>query len=204
MKKEEITIGETYLAKVSDKVVPVRIESENPHGGWNAINQSTNKQVRIKSAQRLRSKTISDSGGSGTSGGRDAKKRAKAVAEAQAADAAANAHAVDSNWVPPADAEVKTTKGTKTKTPKAPKAPKADKPKKISGLDAAAQVLADAGEPMNCKDMVDKMLSTGLWKTGGQTPASTIYAAICREIQTKGSDSRFKKTDRGHFTINTK
>ena len=52
--------------------------------------------------------------------------------------------------------------------------------------------------------MVEKMISTGLWKTGGKTPAATIYAAILREIQTKGTAARFKKTDRGLFTLNGK
>jgi hypothetical protein len=54
MKKDEIKIGGTYLAKVSDEVVPVRIDAENTHGGWDATNLLTDKKVRIKSAQRLR------------------------------------------------------------------------------------------------------------------------------------------------------
>jgi hypothetical protein len=54
MKKNEVKVGGTYLAKVSDKVVPVRIDGENPHGGWDATNEATGKKVRIKSAQRLR------------------------------------------------------------------------------------------------------------------------------------------------------
>ena len=57
---------------------------------------------------------------------------------------------------------------------------------------------------MRCGDMVEKMLATGLWKTEGKTPAATIYAAIIREISTKGTASRFKKTDRGLFTTNGK
>ena len=54
MKKDQVKVGNTYLAKVSDKVVPIRIDAENAHGGWDATNLSTNKKVRIKSAQRLR------------------------------------------------------------------------------------------------------------------------------------------------------
>jgi hypothetical protein len=87
----------------------------------------------------------------------------------------------------------------KAKKPKA--AAKEKKDRKPSGLDAAAQVLAEAGEPMNCGDMVKTMLETGLWKTGGKTPAATIYAAIIREISVKGDASRFRKTDRGHFEL---
>ena len=54
MTKDEIKIGGTYLAKVTDRVVPIRIDAENRHGGWDATNLVTNKQIRIKSAQRLR------------------------------------------------------------------------------------------------------------------------------------------------------
>jgi len=193
MKKDEITIGGTYLAKVTDKVVPVRLDAENPHGGWDATNLVTNKQVRIKSAQRLR----------GPAPQRQTSHRTSAVAEAQAADAAANANAVNPDLVPLAEAMKtdKTAKGLKTKKPKASKT---EKPRKTSGLDAAYQVLSHAGEPMRCGDMVEKMLATGMWKTDGKTPAATIYAAILREIQTKGSAARFKKTARGLFTVNEK
>src|SRR5688572_13321346 len=58
MKKDEVTIGGTYTAKVSDKVVPVRITAEkwagDKHVGWAGVNVQTGKTVRIKSAQRLR------------------------------------------------------------------------------------------------------------------------------------------------------
>jgi hypothetical protein len=73
--------------------------------------------------------------------------------------------------------------------------------KALSGLDAAAQILREVGEPLNAQDMVRHMLETGLWKTAGKTPASTIYAAIIRDIKAKGSGSRFQKVDRGRFAI---
>jgi len=79
------------------------------------------------------------------------------------------------------------------------KAPKGQR--KPSGLDAAAQVLAEAGEPLNTKALVERMLAQGLWQTRGKTPAATIYAAIIREIATKGKEARFRKTDRGMFTL---
>ena len=69
-------------------------------------------------------------------------------------------------------------------------------------LDAAAKVLADAGEPMNAKQMIEAMTTQGLWKSpGGKTPHATLYSAILREIGTKGAEARFVKTDRGQFTI---
>lgn len=78
--------------------------------------------------------------------------------------------------------------------------PAGDKP--MSGLDAAAKVLADAGEPMRSRELVNTMIERGLWKSGGKTPWATIYAAIIREIAAKGDQARFRKTDRGLFAFN--
>ena len=75
-----------------------------------------------------------------------------------------------------------------------------DKSKKLSALDAAAQVLAASKAPMNAKQMVDAMAVKGLWTSpGGKTPHATLYSAILREIGAKGKEARFKKSDRGHF-----
>ena len=54
MKKNEITIGGMYAAKVSGKVVPVRITGASPYGGWDAVNEQTKRSVRVRSAARLR------------------------------------------------------------------------------------------------------------------------------------------------------
>ena len=92
-------------------------------------------------------------------------------------------------------------KAGEKKTPA--KAANTKKPRKPSGLDAAAQVLAASGDPMRSKDIVDTMLAKGLWSTKGKTPHATIYAAIIREIQNKGDASRFEKVARGRFQIRT-
>ena len=74
--------------------------------------------------------------------------------------------------------------------------------KKLSAMDAAAKVLAEAGEPMDCQTMIKAMAEKGYWTSpGGKTPAATLYSAILRELQTKGNDSRFKKTERGKFGV---
>ena len=93
------------------------------------------------------------------------------------------------------------TKKSPEKKPKAKGTKKDKKPRKPSGLDAAAQMLAAFGDPMRSKDIVDTMLAKGLWSTKGKTPHATIYAAIIREIQNKGNASRFEKVDRGQFQL---
>ena len=77
MKKSEVKIGSVYTAKVSDKVVEVRIDAESRHGGWDATNLATGKKVRIKSAQRLRA-AVGAKKGKGT-------RKAKAGSEARQA-----------------------------------------------------------------------------------------------------------------------
>ena len=74
----------------------------------------------------------------------------------------------------------------------------AKKEKKLSLLDAAAQVLKAKGEPMTCGAMVETVMAKKLWSTSAPTPAATLYSAILREMK-KGKDSRFKKVDRGQF-----
>lgn len=102
---------------------------------------------------------------------------------------------------PAATTKGKKTPATKPTKPKAePKAKKAKSAGKMSALDAAAKVLGETGEPMTTKAMIESMSTKGYWTSpGGQTPAATLYSAILREINVKGKESRFKKTDRGHF-----
>jgi hypothetical protein len=174
MKKNEVQIGGVYNAKVSDKVVQVRIDAESHHGGWDATNLTTNKKVRIKSAQRLR-----------------------AVAADEAAETATPAE--PQSETPAAEAKPKKTRKAK----KAETSAEGDG-KKVSCLDAAARVLAEAGEPLNAKQMIEAITTKGYWTSpGGKTPHATLYSAIIREITAKGAQARFQKTERGKFTART-
>ena len=216
MKKHEVKVGAKYLAKVSDKVVPVRINAENPHGGWDATNEATGKKVRVKSAQRLRgavhkSRPLalvipSQAGAPAADGkGPDAKADKAAKVAAMRKEVAEKLAKPD----PELDAAVKAAEeGHRAKSPKATRLggkAKVAKPKgerKGGVLDAAVQVLKTAaGGPLGCKEMVERMLAKGLWKTNGRTPQATLYAAIIREIAAKGKDARFHKTARGQFEL---
>ena len=83
------------------------------------------------------------------------------------------------------------------------KTPKAAKPDgKLSQLDAAVKVLAEAGTPMTTKAMIEAMATRGYWTSpGGATPAQTLYSALIREIGQKGDASRFIKADKGLFGL---
>ena len=188
MKKNEVKVGSVYTAKVSDKVVEVRIDGVNRQGGWNATNLATGKKIHIKSPQRLR--------GPARRTGRGAKAaQADAVAESAATE-------VGTEIGTEIGTEV-STEATPSAEPKRGKAKRAKgepKPKRVSGLDAAAKVLEEAGQPMTAKEMVEAAEAKGYWKSpGGKTPHATLYSAIIREIATKGAEARFRKTERGKF-----
>jgi len=57
--------------------------------------------------------------------------------------------------------------------------PQEPKAKKVSAIDAAAQVPAASSEPMNCMALVEAMATQGLWESpAGRTPHATLYAVV--------------------------
>ena len=267
MKKDEVQVGKVYTAKVTDKLVPVRIDAESRHGGWDATNLATGKKVRIKSPQRLRAELKADGAkpaevadaadavGTAVDGkhlkgiaaadqekarlrderkaspdGMTASERAMAKSASQKT-ACPNCGSTDvdedGDCAKCREPKVASKKGRQAKKAttsptaakggkKTAKATTKAKPKKAatrakqgdqrakrsSGLDAAARVLAESKEPMNCREIVDVAFEKGYWKSSGKTPWATIYSAMIREIAAKGKESRFKKVDRGRFTAN--
>lgn len=221
MKKSNVKVGSIYAVKLSGSVVPVRLDRESPHGGWLGVNMKTRKEVRVKSAQRLR--------------GIWPKRTMPIVEEPVTPDAVRAIHHADqenarldedrgeapdgqtaseramAKLAPRAKHDRKVAKGTvgqsgcDTGEPDAAGA----KPKKLSILDAAARVLEErdpADGPLSCQQMIERMRAQGYWEPrhGGLTPANTLYSALLREIKTKGEASRFDKVERGKFSLSLK
>jgi hypothetical protein len=270
MKKNEVVIGGRYLAKVSGRVVPVRITGQSPYGGWDAVSEETHRAVRIRGAQRLR-RPADAATREAIAGEETDMSKARKVALGHVYSVAVGGSYLpvradkelghgryegtvlrpdgkdqtikfstdrvrgdgqpEDQWRKKQEAGKQEREAQALQTaakvaskvlgvpvgilpPKASKANAAEtagesKPRKkaerkdgtMSGLDAAAKVLADAGEPLGCKTIVEQAIEKGYWKTGGKTPAATVYAAILREIQKKGDAARFAKADRGMFTL---
>jgi hypothetical protein len=204
MTKDQIQIGNTYTAKVTDKVVPVRIDAEHPSGGWTATNLVTNKKVRIKSAQRLREKVKANADAA------PAKRPVKKKLTAAEREAWQAQHKADQVNARVRDERAKSKDGMtaseramaeSAKDAKQAKARTTKKQEGMSCLDAAAKVLEEAGEPMNTKAMVEAMAAKGYWTSDAPTPWATLYSALLREMQKKGNDARFTKVERGKFTL---
>lgn len=205
MKKDQIKIGQLYTAKITDKIVPVRIDAEHKDGGWTATNTQTNRKVRIKTAQKLRNKigaTPKDDGDKPATR-QPAKKKLSAAERknllAQHKADQENARLREEREASPEGMTASEAAMSKAKRTNKPKdAPVKDK--KLSLIGAAAQILGKSKEPMTCKDMVNEVIAAGLWTPGdGKTPHATLYSAILRDL--KSETPRFEKVDRGQFTL---
>jgi hypothetical protein len=119
------------------------------------------------------------------------KGKAKAKAHAQP-----EAGAASSPQAPP-------TPATPTETEKPPqgrRSKKGSSAQQLSALDAAAKVLAETGTALTCQELIQVMAAKGYWTSpAGKTPAATLYAAILKEVKTKGAEARFQKTAPGKF-----
>ena len=54
MQKHNIKVGSTYIVKVSGTLARVRITREHVRGGWYGTNLATGREIRIRTAARLR------------------------------------------------------------------------------------------------------------------------------------------------------
>jgi len=209
MKKANVQIGATYLVKVAGNLVPVKLDREHDSGGWLGVSVKTGKTIRIKSPQRLR-KRLADPEHmkavhkADQENARLAKQRAKSTDGRTASERAMAQSATRSKKTTKASKDAKSPAKRHTGERAANGAKQGAKP--MSLLDAAAHLLSlGTGDPMRCKDIVDLAVKRNLWTPGkGKTPASTLYAAIHREIKAKGDASRFVKAERGKFALTSR
>ena len=89
----------------------------------------------------------------------------------------------------------KAEKKAKKTTPAKP-----EEPKKLTALDAAFRVLQEAGTVMTAPEIYAQMVEKKYWESpNGLTPSATIYAAMIREITTRGKDARFTRPEPSKF-----
>ena len=55
MQKNNVKVGTTYIVKVSGTLAKVRLTREHARGGWYGTNLATGREIRIRTAARLRS-----------------------------------------------------------------------------------------------------------------------------------------------------
>ena len=55
MQKHNVKVGTTYIVRVSGTLARVHLTREHPRGGWYGTNLATGREIRIRTAARLRS-----------------------------------------------------------------------------------------------------------------------------------------------------
>jgi hypothetical protein len=86
-----------------------------------------------------------------------------------------------------------------TATPAVP-APANNSDKKLTMLDAAAEILKGASYPMSAKELIAAMEEAELWKSpAGKTPANSLSCALNRNAGKE--NPRFQKTGKGMFAL---
>lgn len=226
MKKEKIQVGELYTCRIENDVVPVRVDEACEKGGWLVTPAAGGRQEHVLQSAQFREpwSPPEDPGAEPAEEGEfDMKKADVVIGQTYTAKVSGSIVRVriDSEnrhggW----DAtNLETSKRVRIKTAQrlrhAVGEKKVDKPKReknaaaaagdvtskrISALDAAAQVLKASNQAMRTTEMILAMAEQGLWSSpNGKTPAATLYAAILREIGTKGDGARFKKVEAGKF-----
>ncbi len=69
-------------------------------------------------------------------------------------------------------------------------------------LDAAFEVLRDAGKPLHYREITKQMIAQKMWATKGKTPWETVNAGIYVDIRDRGRDSRFVRLGAGLVALN--
>ena len=62
-------------------------------------------------------------------------------------------------------------------------------------------VLAEAKEPLHCREITERILSQGLKTTDGATPDATVGAQIAASIKHDGNASPFIRVSKGTFAL---
>ena len=185
--KTRIRPGRFYLARLTKSEFIVRIEELAPQGGWIARVLSHGRKVTIKDESQI-------------------------------------IHACDSNGIELVVDETIPNRRS-TALPSVPRSKTVMLPMKplipdlpltteyhyptpiyqtvpCTLLDATAMILRENSKPMSTQEIVKAIIAQRLWTPSGKTPWLTLHSALTRDIESKGSRSRFTRGhERGKFTL---
>lgn len=71
----------------------------------------------------------------------------------------------------------------------------------MTALEAACEVLREAGEPLHYREITKRILERGLWATDGQTPWVTVNSRIAVHVNEAGDQAAVTRVAPGIFTL---
>lgn len=188
--ESEVRVGSVVTVKVGRNEVTVTVTEVMEHG-WRVKSQSSGREFEVSRIERVIT---------------PAEESANIQEDATAVEADDGIDGAE-NGIPPSE------EAEDARNPNAPDAPEEEpnpapesgRPeKKLSLLEAAAQVLKRSRTPLNTKEILAKVIESGLWNpNGGKTPEQSLYSALFREINSK-ENPRFRKSSekKGSFEYN--
>ena len=186
--------GQLYLARLTKSELVVRIEESLPQGGWIARVLSHGRKVKIKDESQI----IHACDAEGIELVADETvpyRRSTALPPEQQPSAVIQPEElpVQNECSPPSVCF----------PPKEqPIAPLFYPTASCSLLDATAMILREKHKPMSTREIVEAVVAQRLWTPNGKTPWLTLHSALTRDINSKGSCSRFTRSpERGKFTL---
>jgi len=179
--------GQLYLARLTKSELVVRIEETNPQGGWIARVLSHGRKVKIKEESQI----IHACNAEGIELVADEtvpNRRSTALPPEQQACIVIPEESPVQNVCYPVKEQ--------------PIAPMVYPTAPCSLLDATAMILREKHKPMSTREIVEAVVAQRLWTPSGKTPWLTLHSALTRDMESKGSKSRFTKShERGKFTL---
>ena len=167
----DIRLGQCFYVRCATRDLVVRIDDFAPGGGWTARSLTHGRKVFVKSIDQILYR-CDENGLQTIADETTPNRRSKAL--------------------PPIKKEPQVV-------PLPVLMPQLTGPLPL--LDAAAFVLRETKSALSTREIIEIVVSRGLWESTGSTPWQTLSAALNRDIATNGTQSRFQKKERGKFSI---
>jgi len=183
MSETAIRPGHCYLGEFQKKDLPVRIERANANGGWTARVLTHGRTISVNCEEQLLYR-LTDEEIRGIAHGTIPHRRS-AVQGTVFREPTANS---ENEQVP-------------ARRVKRPPIKTLVIVERLNILDAAQRVLSETQTAMTTREILKYAAEKQYWVSDAATPWLTLHAAISRDIQIGGEQSRFVKTERGRFAL---
>ena len=185
METKNIKLGQVYVTETPKGDIPVRLERLHPKGGWTARALTHGRTMQIKTESQLLF-LCTDEEVRGIAHGVMPKRRSKIQGPV---------------FREPIAPIVEGETARPFKRVKRPPVKRVVIVTRLNILDAAYRILSETKKAMTTREIVAACAENRYWVSDAKTPWQTLTAAMNRDIQTKGTQSRFQKIERGKFTL---
>jgi len=185
MVTKNIKLGQVYVAQTTKGELPVRLERVHPKGGWTARALTHGRMMQIKNESQLLF-LCTDEEVRGISQGVIPNRRSQMQGKV---------------YREPVAPIVEGEQARPVKKVKRPPIKRVIIVTRLNLLDATQLVLAETKKAMTTREIIAECAKRQYWVSTAATPWQSLNAALNRDLQVNGTQSRFQKTERGKFVV---